>query len=475
MSSPFSSGQRKVQSKAPSSTAAVATPQKSPSKFWTQAASPHSPQRGYNSGVSPSTEAGTLMSSPDMDMDWRSSEGEDASWWRHRHGVRDPAASSSAWLSPGTASSGGGRQRCINEGRQPQLLFPAQGVRISPATTLSADAVPFVMPGQGGRLPSSPELEPMRGTGDWTRPVARSIAQAPPASSMSSSSSVGIPTVPASSRMHRRGSNSSGSGEDQSKVGGRGVQLGHPKPTRPLPRRLLRASDESWQDESPLASARSRPGSVHSHLTASPSLASSCRASPMPMRDLQILVVEVGGKEMRRRVRMESGCTVSELRARHLSKELAEGYQIRFISSGRLLNEDALLSSVPDGSVIQCYLSMGLGQSAARKTSSSTEDESEQGRAQANVLPDLSFDALFEEATLQAKELASHLLCVWQGSMSTKTLGVSVGLVCLWGAYFVQALPYREMSHAALSLASLAWPVLLSIRANPSAHSDRAA
>lgn len=76
-------------------------------------------------------------------------------------------------------------------------------------------------------------------------------------------------------------------------------------------------------------------------------------AAPEKFLTLQILD---GGPERRLEVRLRGGATVADLKAQHFGEDIARGARLHCIFLGRPLHESELISQLPNGSFLHCYL-----------------------------------------------------------------------------------------------------------------------
>jgi hypothetical protein len=149
--------------------------------------------------------------------------------------------------------------------------------------------------------------------------------------------------------------------------------------------------------------------------------------------------------------------TVGELKADAFADELARGYRVRFIFLGRQLADYEDWWQVKDGSVVQCFLSLAppvQEQDADERADESATDAVDPSEVS---LPPVA--GVCEEAVLLLQEMAAAAL---PDGASPKIVGISaIGLCCAWCGHFAQPSALGGEICAALSVASIAWPVLL--------------
>lgn len=76
---------------------------------------------------------------------------------------------------------------------------------------------------------------------------------------------------------------------------------------------------------------------------------------------LRLQILDGTGVERRSEVLCESEATVAQLKETHLSADIAGGWRPRCVYRGRLLGDSELLSQLPSGAYIQCYLQQSPG------------------------------------------------------------------------------------------------------------------
>lgn len=141
-------------------------------------------------------------------------------------------------------------------------------------------------------------------------------------------------------------------------------------------------------------------------------------------RCLKLQVVDALGAEATYELAVDGPLTVAELTARAFRGELAEGARVRCMLRGRQLAEEqelpAELLRRGGGGVLQCWVSP---RPAAPPQAAAAVRPAE--RREEEALPELSFQALYEELLLLLRELPRRAW--WPGGV----VKLGVGFACL--------------------------------------------